>query len=87
MNINDINENWDFIIGLEIHVQLECNSKIFSNCEYEYDNVPNSQTCPTSLGLPGALPNVNQAAIESAILFGHAVNGNLSENFTFARKH
>ena len=87
MNINDINENWDFIIGLEIHVQLECNSKIFSNCEYEYDNVPNSQTCPTSLGLPGALPNVNKAAIESAILFGQAVNGNLSENFTFARKH
>ncbi len=87
MNINDINENWDFIIGLEIHVQLECNSKIFSNCEYEYDNAPNSQTCPTSLGLPGALPSVNQTAIESAILFGQAVNGNVSESFTFARKH
>ena len=87
MNINDINKNWDFIIGLEIHVQLDCNSKIFSNCQYEYDNSPNSLTCPTSLGLPGALPNVNQSAIESAIMFGKAVNGKISKNFTFARKH
>ena len=87
MNINDINKNWDFIIGLEIHVQLDCDSKIFSNCLYKYDNSPNSLTCPTSLGLPGALPSINQAAIESAIMFGKAVNGDISKNFTFARKH
>ena len=87
MNINDINKNWDFIIGLEIHVQLDCNSKMFSKCQYEYDKSPNSLTCPTSLGLPGALPNINQSAIESAIMFGKAVNGKISKNFTFARKH
>lgn len=87
MNINQINENWDFIIGLEIHVQLDCDSKMFSNSLYKYDNSPNSLTCPTSLGLPGALPSVNQAAIESAIKFGKAVNGNISRNFVFARKH
>ena len=87
MNINDINKNWDFIIGLEIHVQLDCGSKMFSSCQYEYDNSPNSLTCPTSLGLPGALPSVNQSAIESAIMFGKAVNGEISTNFTFARKH
>ena len=87
MNINDINKNWDFIIGLEIHVQLDCDSKMFSNCLYKYDNSPNSLTCPTSLGLPGALPSINQAAIESAIMFGKAVNGDISKNFTFARKH
>ena len=87
MNINDINKKWDFIIGLEIHVQLDCNSKMFSNCLYKYDNSPNSLTCPTSLGLPGALPSINQAAIESAIMFGKAVNGDISKNFTFARKH
>lgn len=87
MNINQINENWDFIIGLEIHVQLDCDSKMFSNSLYKYDNSPNSLTCPTSLGLPGALPSVNQAAIESAIKFGKAVNGDISRNFVFARKH
>jgi aspartyl-tRNA(Asn)/glutamyl-tRNA(Gln) amidotransferase subunit B len=87
LNINQINENWDFIIGLEIHVQLDCDSKMFSNSLYKYDNSPNSLTCPTSLGLPGALPSVNQAAIESAIKFGKAVNGDISRNFVFARKH
>jgi len=87
LNINDINKKWDFIIGLEIHVQLDCDSKMFSNCLYKYDNSPNSLTCPTSLGLPGALPSINQAAIESAIMFGKAVNGDISKNFTFARKH
>jgi len=87
LNINEINKNWDFIIGLEIHVQLETISKIFSDCSYDYDQTPNSLTCPTSIGLPGALPNINQSAIESAIKFGKAVNGKISKKFTFARKH
>lgn len=87
MNINEINKSWDFIIGLEIHVQLETISKIFSDCSYDYDQTPNSLTCPTSIGLPGALPNINQSAIESAIKFGKAVNGKISKKFTFARKH
>ena len=87
MNINEINKSWDFIIGLEIHVQLETISKIFSDCSYDYDQIPNSLTCPTSIGLPGALPNINQSAIESAIKFGKAVNGKISKKFTFARKH
>ena len=87
MNINEINKNWDFIIGLEIHVQLETKSKIFSECSYDYDQTPNSLTCPTSIGLPGALPNINQSAIESAIKFGKAVKGKISKKFTFARKH
>jgi len=87
LNINEINKSWDFIIGLEIHVQLETKSKIFSKCSYDYDQTPNSLTCPTSIGLPGALPNINQSAIESAIKFGKAVNGKISKKFTFARKH
>ena len=87
MNINEINKSWDFIIGLEIHVQLETISKIFSDCSYDYDQIPNSLTCPTSIGLPGALPNINQSAIESAIKFGKAVNGKISMKFTFASKH
>ncbi len=87
MKINEINKSWDFIIGLEIHVQIETKSKIFSECSYDYAETPNSLTCPTSIGLPGALPNINQSAIESAIKFGKAVNGKISKKFTFARKH
>ncbi len=87
MKINEINKSWDFIIGLEIHVQIETKSKIFSECSYGYAETPNSLTCPTSIGLPGALPNINQSAIESAIKFGKAVNGKISKKFTFARKH
>jgi|TARA_B100001093_G_scaffold520396_1_gene615424 aspartyl-tRNA(Asn)/glutamyl-tRNA(Gln) amidotransferase subunit B len=87
LKINEINKSWDFIIGLEIHVQIETKSKIFSECSYGYAETPNSLTCPTSIGLPGALPNINQSAIESAIKFGKAVNGKISKKFTFARKH
>ena len=61
MKINEINKSWDFIIGLEIHVQIENKSKIFSECSYGYAETPNSLTCPTSIGLPGALPNINQS--------------------------
>ena len=86
-NIEQINKDWDFTIGLEIHVQLETNSKMFSSCEYSYDKSPNSLTCPTSLGLPGALPTINQKAIDFAIKFGLAVKGNVHPSFSFSRKH
>ena len=85
--ISQINKDWDFTIGLEIHVQLETNSKMFSSCEYSYDKSENSLTCPTSLGLPGALPTINERAIDFAIKFGLAVNGNINSSFSFARKH
>ena len=87
MTIEKINEKWDFVIGLEIHVQLDTNSKMFSDCNYIYDVEPNTLTCPTSLGLPGALPTVNLKAIEFAYKFGKAVNGNINSSFNFARKH
>ena len=86
-NIEQINKDWDFTIGLEIHVQLETNSKMFSSCEYSYDKSPNSLTCPTSLGLPGALPTINEKAIDFAIKFGLAVKGNVHSSFSFSRKH
>jgi aspartyl-tRNA(Asn)/glutamyl-tRNA(Gln) amidotransferase subunit B len=85
--ISQINKDWDFTIGLEIHVQLETNSKMFSSCEYSYNKSENSLTCPTSLGLPGALPTINEKAIDFAIKFGLAVNGNINSSFSFARKH
>ena len=87
MTVEKINEKWDFVIGLEIHVQLDTNSKMFSDCNYNYDMEPNTLTCPTSFGLPGALPTVNDKAIEFALKLGKAVNGNINDNFNFARKH
>ena len=86
-SIDQINKDWDFTIGLEIHVQLETNSKMFSSCDYSYNKSPNSLTCPTSLGLPGALPTINEKAIDFAIKFGLAVKGNIHSSFSFSRKH
>ncbi|MDC0593998.1 Asp-tRNA(Asn)/Glu-tRNA(Gln) amidotransferase subunit GatB [Candidatus Marinimicrobia bacterium] len=85
--IEKINKDWDFVIGIEVHVQLETKSKMFSTCEYNYDQSPNTLTCPTSIGLPGALPSINQKAIDFAIKFGGAVNATIHSSFSFARKH
>ena len=85
--IEKINKEWDFVIGIEVHVQLETKSKMFSTCEYTYDQSPNTLTCPTSIGLPGALPSINQKAIDFAIKFGGAVNATVHPYFSFARKH
>jgi len=60
---------------------------MFSTCEYTYDQSPNTLTCPTSIGLPGALPSINQKAIDFAIKFGGAVNATVHPSFSFARKH
>ena len=86
-NIETINKDWDFVIGIEVHVQLETESKMFSTCEYTYGKNPNALTCPTSLGLPGALPSINEKAIDFAIQFGSAVNAKIHSSFSFARKH
>jgi aspartyl-tRNA(Asn)/glutamyl-tRNA(Gln) amidotransferase subunit B len=86
-NIETINKDWDFVIGIEVHVQLETKSKMFSTCEYTYGKNPNTLTCPTSLGLPGALPSINEKAIDFAIQFGSAVNAKIHSSFSFARKH
>ena len=85
--IEKINRDWDFVIGIEVHVQLETKSKMFSTCEYTFDQSPNTLTCPTSIGLPGALPSINEKAIDFAIQFGGAVNAIVHPSFSFARKH
>jgi aspartyl-tRNA(Asn)/glutamyl-tRNA(Gln) amidotransferase subunit B len=77
------------VIGLEIHAELQTNSKMFCSCSADYSNAPEPNTfiCPVCTGLPGAMPVLNKKAIEQAILVGLALNCSINEFNTFARKN
>jgi aspartyl-tRNA(Asn)/glutamyl-tRNA(Gln) amidotransferase subunit B len=74
-------------MGLEVHVELGTATKMFCGCPTGFGAEPNTQTCPTCLGLPGSLPVVNAKAIESAIRIGLALNCEIAEWCRFARKN
>src|SRR5262245_17782318 len=75
------------VIGLEVHMQLRTNSKIFSSCPNIYGEAPNSQTDPVTLGLPGTLPVLNKKALEYGIRVGLALNCHISPLIKFDRKN
>ncbi len=75
------------VIGLEVHVQLKTQSKIFCGCSTEFGAEPNSNTCPVCLGLPGSLPVLNQRALELAIKVGLALECTVSNRIKFDRKN
>ena len=78
---------YEVVIGLEVHVQLTTNTKIFCGCSTTFGNQPNSQTCPVCLGLPGALPVLNKQVVENAIMAGLATNCQIAPRSIFARKN
>lgn len=84
---DEVVERFDPALGLEVHVELNTASKMFCGCPTEFGAEPNTQVCPTCLGLPGAMPVVNRTAVESAIRIGLALNCDIAEWCRFARKN
>ncbi len=79
--------DFEVVIGLEVHVQLNTKSKMFCSCPTSFGDEPNRNTCPTCLGLPGALPVPNKEAIKKAIMLGHAIEAIINERCFFDRKN
>jgi aspartyl-tRNA(Asn)/glutamyl-tRNA(Gln) amidotransferase subunit B len=75
------------VIGLEVHVQLLTESKIFCSCSTRFGAPPNTNVCPVCLGMPGSLPVLNKKAVEYAVLAAMALNCRINETSIFARKN
>lgn len=78
---------WETVIGLEVHVQLNTKSKIFSGAATAYGAEPNTQACAIDLGMPGVLPVLNEETVRKAIKFGLAVNATIAKRSVFDRKN
>jgi aspartyl-tRNA(Asn)/glutamyl-tRNA(Gln) amidotransferase subunit B len=84
---DDVVASFDPVLGLEVHVELGTATKMFCGCPTTFGAAPNTQVCPTCLGLPGSLPVVNKVGVESAIRIGLALNCSIAEWCRFARKN
>ncbi len=78
---------WETVIGLEVHVQLQTCSKIFSGAPTAYGAEPNTQACEVSIALPGVLPVMNREAARLAVRFGLAIGAEINQTSVFARKN
>nr|WP_298375473.1 Asp-tRNA(Asn)/Glu-tRNA(Gln) amidotransferase subunit GatB [uncultured Halomonas sp.] len=78
---------WETVIGLEVHVQLATQSKIFSGASTAFGAAPNTQACAVDLGLPGVLPVLNESAVAMAVQFGLGINAEIPEVSIFDRKN
>ena len=79
--------SYEPVIGLEVHVQLKTETKIFCGCSTRFGDAPNSNTCPVCLGLPGSLPVMNRRALEYAVRASLALHLDVQESSRFARKN
>ncbi|MCI6206943.1 MAG: Asp-tRNA(Asn)/Glu-tRNA(Gln) amidotransferase subunit GatB [Corynebacterium glucuronolyticum] len=87
MDFDEVLETFDPVMGLEVHVELQTETKMFSSSSADFGAPPNTHTDPTCLGLPGALPVVNETGVEWAIKIGLALNCKIAEYSRFARKN
>ncbi|MFZ2014641.1 MAG: Asp-tRNA(Asn)/Glu-tRNA(Gln) amidotransferase subunit GatB [Nocardioides sp.] len=87
LSYDEVLARFDPALGLEVHVELNTATKMFCGCPTEFGAEPNTQTCPTCLGLPGSMPVVNAKAVESAIRIGLALNCEIAGWCRFARKN
>ena len=79
--------DWDVVIGLEVHAELNTNSKVFCSCKNEYGSAPNTNCCPVCIGLPGALPVLNKQAVKYTIKAGLALGCNINDIAIMERKN
>ncbi|NBY51095.1 MAG: Asp-tRNA(Asn)/Glu-tRNA(Gln) amidotransferase subunit GatB [Actinobacteria bacterium] len=87
LTYDDVIAKYEPVLGLEVHVELGTESKMFCGCNTVFGAEPNTQTCPICLGLPGSLPVVNAKAIEYTIAIGLALNCSIAPYSRFARKN
>ncbi len=86
-NFNILLSEWTPVIGVEIHVQLLTKTKMFSSCAWDYNESPNTLTCPVTMAYPGTLPTINMEAVNKAVMIGKALNCVVNKFSEFSRKH
>ncbi|MGN1223161.1 MAG: Asp-tRNA(Asn)/Glu-tRNA(Gln) amidotransferase subunit GatB [Christensenellales bacterium] len=81
------NTEYDIVIGLEVHAELNTDSKVFCSCKNEFGSEPNTNCCPVCIGMPGALPILNKKAVQYSIMAGLACNCEINDVAIFERKN
>ena len=80
-------QDYDIVIGLEVHAELKTKSKVFCSCKNQFGSLPNTNCCPVCVGLPGALPILNKKAVELVIKAGLTIDSEINDLAVFERKN